>query len=446
MATGSRALTLKLIADIDQFTRGLDQADNGVTTFGDKITKFGKMAAAAFVAAGVAAAAYAGKLAVDGVKSAIEDEAAQAKLAQTLKNVTGATDAQVASTEAYIQKQQFAYGLTDTQLRPSLERLTRATKDVTKAQELQSLAINVAAGSGKDLESVSNALGKAYEGNTTALGKLGLGIDKAQLKTMSFDQVTALLSNTFRDQASIQADTYAGKMARLNQVVQEGKETVGVFILEAITPMVDTIISKVVPAIQDFTSNIGEKLQPVVRFFQPILEGLTTAFDFVRNAVERNSEKLQPFYDFLKAIWSFITKYLAPALGETLGAALKLIGAVIGGLIDQFANFVDTLKSIYDRIMAVVNAIKAAMSAVGGFFGNTNSGGTGAFNGSQAAFSAPSAPSTGLMYAATGRSDFATVNNITVNGAIDSESTARQIVTILNDSSARGTLGALAFA
>jgi hypothetical protein len=35
--------------------------------------------------------------------------------------------------------------------------------------------------------------------------------------------------------------------------------------------------------------------------------------------------------------------------------------------------------------------------------------------------------------------------NITVNGAIDSESTARQIVEILNDSAARGTLGAAGF-
>ena len=36
--------------------------------------------------------------------------------------------------------------------------------------------------------------------------------------------------------------------------------------------------------------------------------------------------------------------------------------------------------------------------------------------------------------------------NVTVNGAMDSESTARQIVTLLNDSQARGTLGASGFA
>ncbi len=98
MAGTSRALTLKLLADIDNFTKNINKADNEVVTFGDKITKFGKVAGAAFLAAGVAAAAYAGKLAIDGVKSAIEDEAAQAKLAATLRNVTiSASEAALAS-------------------------------------------------------------------------------------------------------------------------------------------------------------------------------------------------------------------------------------------------------------------------------------------------------------------------------------------------------------
>ena len=433
MASGSRALTLKLLADIDDFTKNINKADTEVSTFGDKVSNFGKVAGAAFIAAGVAATAYAGKLAIDGVKSAIEDEKAQAKLATTLKNVTGATDAQVAATEDYIQKQQFAYGLTDTQLRPSLERLTRATKDVTKAQELQKIAIDVAAGSGKDLEAVSNALGKAYEGNTAALGKLGLGIDKAQLKTMSFDEITAKLATTFKDQASIQADTFQGKMDRLNQVVTEGKETVGVFILTAITPLVDTIVNRVVPAIQSFTSNIGENLQPVINVFQPILEGLTTAFDFIRDAIERNNEKLQPFYDLLKAIGAFIVKYLVPFLGEALGGALKAVGFIVSGLIDTFANFVSTLKNIYDRIMNIVDAVKAAINAVKGFFGGSTS---------KSSFETPSisASSGSVSNIFSGMT-----NNITVNGAIDGESTARQIVAILNNSSARGTLGSAAF-
>ena len=148
MAGTSRALTLKLLADVDNFTKNLNKADGEVTSFGDKVSGFGKKAGAAFAIAGAAAAAYAGKLLVDGVQSAIADAAAQEKLAKTLENVTGATNAQIAATEAYITKTSLAFGVTDDELRPSLERLARATGDVQSAQELQTIALDVAAGSG----------------------------------------------------------------------------------------------------------------------------------------------------------------------------------------------------------------------------------------------------------------------------------------------------------
>ena len=52
----------------------------------------------AFAAAATAAAAYATKLVVDGVQSAIQDEVAQLRLANALKAATGATDAQIKAT------------------------------------------------------------------------------------------------------------------------------------------------------------------------------------------------------------------------------------------------------------------------------------------------------------------------------------------------------------
>jgi len=122
---GNRTLKLSILADVDNLKKSLDSGAKDVQTFGDKIEGFGKVAGAAFLAAGAAAAAYAGKLAIDGVKSAIEDEAAQAKLANTLKNVTAATDTQIAATENYITQPSLAFGVTDEQLRPSLDRLVR---------------------------------------------------------------------------------------------------------------------------------------------------------------------------------------------------------------------------------------------------------------------------------------------------------------------------------
>jgi hypothetical protein len=440
MATGTRALTLKLLADVDNFTKNLKTADNDVSTFGDKVSDFGKKAGLAFAAAGAAAVAYAGKLAVDGVKAAIEDAAAQTKLALTLKNVTGATEAQITATEDYITKTSLAVGITDDELRPSLERLSRATGDLNKAQKLQAVAIDVAAGSGKSLETVTNALAKAAEGQTASLAKLGIGLTAAQLKTMDMDAITAKLADTFENQASAKADTFQGKLTRLQIAFDEGKETVGAFILDAITPMVEIIVNKVVPAIQDFTSNIGEKLQPVIEVFKPILQGLRNAFNSVRNSLAENNDELQPFFNLMKAIANFAKDTLAPILGKILGGAFTVLGDIVAGLINTFASFVDKITRIYNTIKSILDAIKNAGSSIGNFFSGASffdqSGG-----GSGSQFNSISTPTVSDVFDSDARLRNARTTNITVNGAIDSESTARQIVSILNDSQARGTLG-----
>jgi hypothetical protein len=439
MATGTRALTLKLLADVDHFTKNLDKADKDVATFGDKVSDFGKKAGLAFAAAGAAAVAYAGKLAIDGVKSAIADAAAQEKLALTLKNVTGATDNQIKATEDYITQTSLAFGVTDDDLRPSLERLARATGDVEKAQKLQTVAIDVAAGSGKSLEAVTNAMAKAAEGNTAALGKLGIGLTSAQLKTMSMDEITAKLADTFANQASVKADTFQGKLTRLQIAFDEGKETVGSYILTAITPMVEIIVNKVIPAIADFTNNLGEKLRPVIEFLTPITNGLLSAFNSVRNSLTENSDELKPLITLFKNVAEFARDVLAPILSKTLGAAFKVVGGAIAALIDGLASVVSFFDNLYNKIKRVIEISKEIGSALNPF--DNASFSTGA--------SSPSAPSAPVSLSASvpqyAFAGMAGTTNITVNGAIDSESTARQIVSILNDSSARGTLGSAAF-
>lgn len=486
--TGSRTLKLTILGDIDNLKKNLSAGGTEVQGFGTKLAKFGKMAAAAFAAAATAAAAYAGKLLIDGVKSAIEDEAAQAKLALTLKNVTGATDAQVAATESYIQKQQLLYGVTDADLRPSFERLTRATGDLKVAQQAQSLALDIAAGSGKDLEAVSNALGKAYEGNVGALAKLGVGLSSAELKTMSMDEITKALANTFEGQAAAKADTFAGKMARLKEALNEGKETVGSYVLDALQPMVTLLVNNVIPAIQDLGKTIGEGLQPymddiirifqdylipafkiwwgfltdviipgIVKTFSPILEGLKEAFQTIAEKVQDNREKLEPFFNLLIAIGKFIYTTLAPAIGTVLGAALKAIGVTIGILIDLFANLVSVINGVVNGIKSLVQLV-ANNPVVKGISGLISS----AFGGGKAAGGAVSAGTQYLVgergpeLFTPGVSGSITPNNkisggggnttinLNVTGAIDPEGTARSIINALNASFYRGTGGATA--
>ena len=446
MAGTSRALTLKLLADVDNFTKNLNKADGEVTSFGDKVSGFGKKAGIAFAVAGAAAAAYAGKLLVDGVQSAIADAAAQEKLAKTLENVTGATNAQIAATEAYITKTSLAFGVTDDELRPSLERLARATGDVQSAQELQTIALDVAAGSGKSLEAVTNAMARAAEGNTAALSKLGIGLTAAELKTMSMEQITAKLADTFENQASVKADTFQGKLDRLKIAFDEGKETVGSFVLDAITPMVDFIVQKVVPGVQAFIDSIGgEKgiksalgafISAAKSIFIPVFQGIKSAFETIKDAVEANKEEFKTLLDFIQ-------KYVAPFLGGVFKLAIQGIGIAICTVV----NVVAALISGFEKVIALASKIGGF---VGGLFGGGKAAGGPVMQGTTYLVGeqgpelfTPSSSGSIIPNSALGRSG--STINITVNGAIDSESTARQIVQILNDSSARGTLGSAAF-
>ena len=376
-------------ADFDELKKGVKGAQNEVEGFGSKMGGFAKKAGAAFAVAGAAAAAYAGTLLVDGVKSAIEDEAAQAKLATTLENVTGATKNQIAAVEDYITQTALANGITDDVLRPSLDRLIRSTKDVTKAQELQTLALDIAAGTGKDLKTVSEALGKAYDGNLGALKKLGVGIDESIIKSKNFDAAAAALSKTFEGQASKQAETFQGKMARLTVAFDEAKETVGSYVLDALTPLLSGFVDKGIPAIQDFAKNLGETLGPafaaifkvirddllpiltswwkflyneiipaIGKIVGPILEGLKSAFDKIKKAISDNSDELEPFYGFLKKVWEFTDKYLVPLLGGAFKVALEGIGTIAAGLVTTFSKLVTFLTNTFNAVKKIIDFIK----------------------------------------------------------------------------------------
>ena len=475
-------------ADFDELKKGVKGAQNEVEGFSDKIGKFGKVAAAAFAAASVAAVAYAGKLLVDGVKSAIADAAAQEKLALTLKNVTGATNAQIKATENYITKTSLAYGVTDDELRPSLERLARATGDVEKAQKLQALALDISAGSGKSLEAVSNALAKATEGSTASLGKLGVGLSAAQLKTLSMDEITKKLADTFENQASAKADTFQGKLDRLNIAFQEGKETVGSFVLDALTPLVSAFVNKVIPALSSMADSIGKDLRDplntvkgvltdfvipafkalydfmkdfVAPFFAsvfgPALSGLSTAFGKISAAIKANEDDLAPLFTLFKSVATFVRDTMGPAIGTILKVAFEVLGTAIAGVITGVSKVVDFLGDMITKVKQFIQLVKdnPVVSGISGLIDRV-------FGGFRAA-GGPVTSGTSYIVGERGPELFTpnrsgtiipngamagggSVINLTVNGAIDPEGTARAIINVLNNSSYRGTLGSGAFA
>ena len=169
------------------------------------------------------------------VKAAADDQKAQKQLALALKNVGLERDA--ASAESYIQRLQSEFGVVDDKLRPAYQKLAIATRSTAETQKLLNLSLDISAATGKDLESVTAALSKAYLGSNTALSKLGIGISKADLKTKSFDDITNQLADTFKGAAATSAATFAGSLAKLGVASQNVKEIIGTGIIDALTSL-----------------------------------------------------------------------------------------------------------------------------------------------------------------------------------------------------------------
>ena len=256
MARDTRTLSLKILADIDDLKNKLDQADGAVQSNSEKVSAFGKKAAAAFAVAAAAAVAYGTKLAVDGVKAAIEDEAAQLRLANALRTATGATEGQIKATEDFILKTSLATGVADDQLRPAMQRLAVSTKDTGEAQRLLSLALDISKGKGIELETVANALGRAQDGNTAALGRLGLGLSAAELSTLTFTEVQTRLSELYGGAAAENAETFQGKIDRLKVAFDEAKESLGTALLPFVEQFITFLNDKGIPTLNGFIAGL----------------------------------------------------------------------------------------------------------------------------------------------------------------------------------------------
>ena len=485
---GSRTLKLSILGDVDNLNKSLKTATRDVETFGDKMGKVGKMVGAAFAAAAAAAGAYAIKIGIEGVKAAIADEKAQTQLALALENATGATQAQIKATEQSILQMSLATGVADDDLRPALGRLVRSTADTEKAQQLLAQALDISAATGKPLETVANALGKAYDGNTASLGKLGVGLSAAELKTMSFEQVQNRLSDLFGGAAAANADTYAGRIARVQVAFNEAKETIGVALLPILEKLIGFINNNALPIINAFSgafslngNGLGGVITTlgniVVNTFTPIINGMVKAFGYVKEAIGDNLEVFKTF-------GTLISTYVAPVIGTVLGGALQVAGKIAGGVIDVIAGVVKILNGLIQGAVAGINALISAYNAIP-FLPNvskisaptvnvptiqkptvstnvpkiptiptpsTSGGGGGGGGGisaasksaAAAAVSSAAIPSNFDVGSFRMKENASMGTNITVNvsGAIDREGTARTIVDTLNNSFYRGTGGA----
>ena len=223
------------------------------------------------------------------VKAFAEDDKAATSLGQTLKNLNLAYGSNIGTVNGFISRLESQTGVLDDELRPAMDRLLRATGDVTKSQELLGLALDIAAGTGKSVTQVSQSLQKAFLGQTQALGRLGVGLTKAELSSSSFEEIQQRLTTLFAGQATAAANTFAGQLDKLTIAANNAKEIIGKGLFDAIsgisggssTAGIENI-EKLATGIADTLKNVGlligklEKLKPVL-----IAVGLIAAAAFL---------------------------------------------------------------------------------------------------------------------------------------------------------------------
>lgn len=271
-----RVLKMALLADTSKFTTGLNKAEKETKSFSGKMKSSAMAIGKSFAVAGVAIAGMAAKLAVDGVKAAIADQKSQVMLAKTLQNTTHASDKQTKAVENYIDKLQRATGVADDKLRPSLAKLLTATGSITKAQKLQGLAMDISAGTGKDLETVSLALAKAYSGNLGSLTRLGIKLDDTIIKNKDFDAAAKELNKTFGGQSAAAAATMEGKIQRLNIAFEEAKEQIGYALLPVIEDFVGYLTSpEGQKAVTDFAEAFANAMKSIAQVLPGIVQNMS---------------------------------------------------------------------------------------------------------------------------------------------------------------------------
>jgi hypothetical protein len=306
-----------------------------------------------------AAVAGLGAALFDAGKGALEDAAAQDVLAAAIKRNTTATDMQIQANEDWISTQGKLLGVTDDELRPAIAKLATQTGDLKKAQEGASLAMDIAAATGKPLSAVTDALAKAYGGNTKALAKLDPKLKGLIADGLDAEGAMSVLADTFGGAASTKANTAAGQFQRLQVSLAETKESIGAALLPA--------VNAVLPYLTKF-GNWASDNTGLFLTIAGVIGGIAAAVLIVNGAI---------------AAWTAITT-AATAVQAAFNAVLALnpitlivigIGLLIAALaaayfkFEGFRNIVDSVfKFIGKAVSGSIDLIKSYFTGVLGFY------------------------------------------------------------------------------
>jgi enamine deaminase RidA (YjgF/YER057c/UK114 family) len=380
---------------VSQYTdKGSKAAQKDIAKMGKQIDQWSKKVTKSYAVAAGAVGAFAYKIGKDAVQAAIEDEKSQAALANTLKNVTGATSAQIAAVEDYISKQQILTNVTDTELRQGMNNLVSATKDVTSATFLNNIALDAAAGSGNSYEATTKAMAKAAKGEFAALGKMYPALDKATLATKDYGKILAVLTTTYNGSAKAVADK--DPWTKLKNAFGEVSESLGVALLPVVKEFTNYLITDVIPNLEEWIALNEDGLQGSFRTILTSIENIVKGVVYLTSVFE----KYKVLIGIIAAIpvlnvlgtqamitYGFYKKFMVLIEGikiakivtgfKNIATGIGLIGTAFttgGGVIGTIKNLVSlfSMLSPHVKILLLAAAAWGVISKIIGHFTKDN--------------------------------------------------------------------------
>jgi len=306
--------------------------------------------------------------------AAAEAQKEDKALADQLRRSVGATDAAIDKSLAFVDALELQSTISGGELSANLGFLARVTGDVTKAQELLTIATDVSVGSGKDLDSVSQALAKAYRGEFTALEKLGVPISENTKKTKDYAAVQAELNKQFGGAAEAAADTFQGQLTKLQISFGKLIEEVGLVVLPYLERFVRFINNAIMPALQVFIEALkggnGVKgsfeiaIASMKDFAPTVIEGMRNA----TNAMLEFVRKAFLVYESIRAITTAAKFFRGNITGALKDFGLVLAaagGATITRRMQDDTNaYFDGLLGRLDSLGTKADAIKGKINPV----------------------------------------------------------------------------------
>lgn len=300
MNTATRMMKLALLADTSQFSKGLKNATNQTMSFGDKVKGIAKGIGLAFAGAAAAAAGFAIKLGVEGIKAASDfEEALNVVNVIFGKNAKEIENWSKTASKEFGQSQTQALGAASTFATFGKSAGLTGTKLTGFAKKLTILASDLASFKNTTPEEAITALGAALRGENEPIRKYGVLLDDATLKNEALamkiysgkgaltasQKVLAAYNGIFKQTVDAQGDfidtqdSAANTMKTLDAIWGDIEVTIGRALLPTFTNFINWLKTDGVVGIETFIDVLqggnGKTLQQAILGGKKDMDGLT---------------------------------------------------------------------------------------------------------------------------------------------------------------------------